>query len=57
MWNYGTKIGDNFFFLNAFFRSIKNTQMMLRQPDNDKWTFLTTHRSKNMTILANNDVY
>ena len=30
---------------------------MLRQPDNDKWTLLTTYLSKNMKILANNDVY
>ena len=31
--------------------------MRLRQPDNDKWTLLTTHLSKNMNILANTHVW
>ena len=57
MWNYGIKISNKFRFYTLFSGRMKDTQMRLRQPDNDKWTLLTTHLSKNMKILANNDVY
>ena len=44
----------NFFSKRFFFRSVKNTQIRLRQPDNEKWTLLTKHLYKNMKILTHN---